>query len=55
MVYTYLIYTMILTYAIYGFWMVMHQLVLCVVAASLQPNAEHMLSTNLHVNKGTVV
>ena len=33
----------------------MCQFILCVVAASLQPDAESIMPTNLHTNKGTYI
>ena len=33
----------------------MYQFILCAVAASIQSNAEHIMPTNLHTNKGTYV
>ena len=33
--------------------MIMYQFILCAVAASQQPNAGHIIPTNLHTNKGT--
>ena len=35
--------------------MVIHQFILCAVAASLQPSAEHIMPISLHTNKGTFV